>query len=73
MPSKQCKQMNITTYIQNYKDRLEDLPSLMLTLSDLMQEGYQLSESFTMLLPYYTKNPEKWQEIINDSLQNGFS
>lgn len=58
---------------EHYRYRIEDLPSFLSKISDLMKEGYKLSEVLTMLFPYYTKHPEYWQGIVQQCLQNGLS
>ena len=65
--------MKVKSLLTNYQNRIEDLPSFLGKLSDLMKEGYKLSEGLTMLLPYYTKDPQTWQEVIQHCLQNGLN
>lgn len=65
--------MKIKSIVTNYQNRIDDLPSFLGKLSDLMKEGYKLSEGLTMLLPYYTKNPHKWENVIQQCLQNGLN
>ncbi len=47
------------------------MPVLLFKTADLMKEGYQLAESLIMLLPYYTKHPDKWQLIIQRAIGEG--
>ena len=47
------------------------MPALLLKTADLMKEGYQLAESLIMLLPYYTRYADKWQENIQRSIGDG--
>ena len=63
--------MKIKRYLQQRKERIEDLPSLLFKTSDLMNEGYQLAECLIMLLPYYTKFADKWQTLIQHLLGEG--
>ena len=63
--------MKLKQYLQERKERIEDLPSLLYKTSDLMSEGYQLAESLIMLLPYYTKFSQKWENTVQYSLGEG--
>jgi len=63
--------MKIKQHLQQRQERIEDMPSLLFKTADLMKEGYQLAESLTMLLPYYTKFADKWQMIIQRSIGEG--
>lgn len=63
--------MNIRYKFQQRQDRIDDMPALLLKTADLMKEGYQLAESLIMLLPYYTRYADKWQENIQRSIGEG--
>ena len=63
--------MKIKQHLQQRQERIEDMPSLLFKTADLMKERYQLAESLTMLLPYYTKFADKWQMIIQRSIGEG--
>ncbi|WP_268870984.1 competence type IV pilus assembly protein ComGB [Ureibacillus manganicus] len=52
-------------------ERLRDLPSFLQRMSTLLDEGYTLSDSIHILLPYHVDHNDYWYKMIEDKLRNG--
>lgn len=53
------------------KEKIKQLPSFLKRISTLLNEGYTLTESINMLLPYHAENVEKWRDEIDEKLRKG--
>lgn len=64
--------MNLKNIVEGQKKKIEDLPSLLFKVGDLMKEGYQLSDSINLLLPYYSSHANEYVEKMNQILNDGY-
>ncbi|MCP1145221.1 competence type IV pilus assembly protein ComGB [Lysinibacillus endophyticus] len=53
------------------KGKIKQIPTFLLRLSTLLEEGYTFSDSITMLLPFHTEKIDYWNTTIHERLRSG--
>lgn len=56
---------------ENQKDKIKNISSFLHRISTLLNEGYTLTDSINMLLPYHVEDVEEWREKIDETLRKG--